>query len=83
MTLYQKTFLIIAVTLAGLMAFLYGISRVILLNSYIELEEQNTRQAVEQALNALSDDITRHDTMSFLKLHRACLLYPTRRARQS
>jgi diguanylate cyclase (GGDEF)-like protein/PAS domain S-box-containing protein len=58
MTLRKKTIIIIGVTLAGLIFILYAISRVILLNSFAELEEQNTRRNVERILSALSDDLS-------------------------
>jgi diguanylate cyclase (GGDEF)-like protein/PAS domain S-box-containing protein len=58
MTLRKKTIIIISVTLASLILILYAISRVILLDSFAELEEQNTRRNVERILSAISDDIS-------------------------
>jgi sensor domain CHASE-containing protein/class 3 adenylate cyclase len=53
-----KTLTIISLTLLGLILILYFTARAILLDSYTRLEEQDTRQNVERALNALADDTT-------------------------
>ncbi len=58
MTLRKKTIIIIGVTLAGLILILYVISRVILLDSFAELEKQNTCRNVERILSALSDELS-------------------------
>jgi len=58
MTLRKKTLTIIGVTFVGLIVILYFISQHILLGSFAELEEQNTRQNVERVLSALSDDLS-------------------------
>ena len=57
MTLSSKTLIIIGVTILCLLAILYGVSQLILRNSFNQLEEQHTRENVERALSALSDDI--------------------------
>jgi len=46
------------VTLASLILILYAVSRVILLDSFTELEEQSTRRNVERILSALSNDLS-------------------------
>jgi len=61
MTLRKKTLLIIAATFLSLIAILYFASQNLLLNSFNELEEQNTRQNVERALSALSNDLSSLD----------------------
>ena len=61
MTLRKKTLLIIAATFLSLIAILYFASQTLLLNSFNELEEQNTRQNVERALSALSNDLSSLD----------------------
>lgn len=58
MTLRKKTIIIIGVTLASLILILYAVSRVILLDSFTELEEQSTRRNVERILSALSNDLS-------------------------
>jgi sensor domain CHASE-containing protein len=54
MTLRRKTLTVIGMTFLGLMVILYLVSRNILLDSYAELEEYDTRQDVGQVLSALS-----------------------------
>jgi len=56
MSLRRKTLLIISVTLVGLIVTLYAASRVVLLGSFAELEERDTRRNVERVLSSLEDD---------------------------
>jgi PAS domain S-box-containing protein len=63
MTLRGKILAIILVTLAGLILILFGVSQQILLHSYVRLEEQDTSRNVQRALNALSDDVSRFETV--------------------
>ena len=65
MTLRKKTVIIIAVTITCLIVVLYAISRLIMLENFAELEEQHTRQDVEQALSALSRELSSLDTMTY------------------
>jgi PAS domain S-box-containing protein len=65
MSLRRKTLLIIGLTIVSLLAVLYTTSRIILLSSFAGLEEQHTRQNVERALSALSDELYVLDTMVF------------------
>jgi signal transduction histidine kinase len=58
MTLRKKTLLIISVTLAGLIATLYAVSRVVLLGSFAELEEREAQRNVERVLSAVADDVS-------------------------
>ncbi|MDK2810295.1 MAG: hypothetical protein PWR27_1004 [Petroclostridium sp.] len=58
MTLRKKTLIIIGATLAGLMVVLYATLKVILLDSFIKLEEQITRRNVERILSALYDELS-------------------------
>ena len=62
MTLRKKTLVIIGVTLIGLMAALYTASWVILLGGFAQVEEQNTHENVQRALDALSEDLVRLNT---------------------
>jgi PAS domain S-box-containing protein len=57
MTLRRKTLLIIGATFYGVIVLLFFLSRNILLESYVQLEEQNTRQNVERGLGALSSEL--------------------------
>jgi PAS domain S-box-containing protein len=57
MTLRKKTALIIAPALAGLLAVLFLASRLVLLASFQNLEATETRQNVDRALGALSEDL--------------------------
>ena len=65
MTLRKKTIFIIVITLTCLIVVLYAISRFVMLESFAELEEQNTRQHVERALGALSDELSSLDAMTW------------------
>src|SRR5688500_11363781 len=62
MSLYYKTLLIITFTLIGLVAILYFVSQTILLNSFIELENENVRQNVERGAAALLDHFSELNT---------------------
>lgn len=57
MTLRKKTLLIITVTLVGLIVVLYTTSSTILLSSFAELEEQDTRHNIERAQGALYNEL--------------------------
>jgi hypothetical protein len=54
MTLRRKTLFIIGATFYGVIILLFFISRNILLDSFLELEKQNSIQNTERALSALS-----------------------------
>ena len=58
MTLRRKTLIYICVTFVILIWILHTISQNILLDSFAQLEEQNTSQNVERVLNTLSNDIS-------------------------
>ena len=57
MTLRYKIMLAGALVLAGLLVLLYAASRVILLESYVRLEQHDVREHVRRAVNALQYDI--------------------------
>jgi PAS domain S-box-containing protein len=57
MTLRKRTLLIIGLTLIGLIALLYTITSIILLDSFARLEEQDARQNVSRVQSALSDSL--------------------------
>ena len=65
MKLRKRTLIAIGVTFACLVLMLYLVSRVILLGSFAELEEQYARRDVERVLSALSDELAALDTMLF------------------
>ncbi|MEP7288972.1 MAG: CHASE4 domain-containing protein [Chloroflexota bacterium] len=58
MSLRTKTFIIIGITLACLIAALYIVSQTILLRSYQQLETQSVQGDVQRGLNAVSDEET-------------------------
>ncbi len=58
MTLRKKTIAIISITLAGLLLILFAVSQGIMLNSFSEMEVEDTSKNVERAQSALSDDIS-------------------------
>lgn len=57
MTLRKRTLIVIGTTLLGLNAALYGISSRLLLGSYLQAEEQDTRQSMMGVLNVISQQI--------------------------
>jgi signal transduction histidine kinase len=62
MTLHKKTLYIIGATFVLLLVILCVVSQNILLSGLREIEEENTRQHVERALSALSNDLSSLDT---------------------
>ncbi len=70
MSLRQKTIIIIGLTFLGLMALLYTISRLIVLDGFSELEKKSTAQNVIRATNVIYDELagldsTAHDWASW------------------
>jgi PAS domain S-box-containing protein len=63
-TLRRKTLLIIGVMLAGLIALLYAASSAILLGGFATVEERDTHQDVQRALDALSNEIADLDSVT-------------------
>ena len=61
MKLRGKTLLIFGVTLAALLAFVLFFSRMVILRSFGLLEEEETRQQVERAMSAYSEDLSSLD----------------------
>jgi two-component system, sensor histidine kinase and response regulator len=61
MTLRKKTLLIISVTLVGLIVALYAASRVVLTDSFAELEEREARLNVERVLSSVADNLSSLD----------------------
>jgi len=62
MTLRRRTLLIILATLVALIVILFVVSQAIFLRGAARLEEQDARQNVERALNALSQEISHLET---------------------
>ncbi|MCL5934924.1 MAG: hypothetical protein M1543_00225 [Firmicutes bacterium] len=58
MTLRIKTLVVIGVTFTCLIVILYAASKIILLGSFTELENQNTRQNVERVLSAVAYNLS-------------------------
>ena len=58
MKLRNKTLLIAGIALVGLTVVLYVFAVTILLNGFVIIEEQNTRENVERTLTAVSDELT-------------------------
>lgn len=57
MTLRKRTF-VLMIAMAGVaFVILYGVSRVILLDSFVRLETQNTRENLQRIVNTLSDEL--------------------------
>lgn len=55
MSIRRKTILIIGATLIGMIVVVYGVSQLIFLNSFVQLEEKTVNGDVQRALNALND----------------------------
>jgi PAS domain S-box-containing protein len=58
MNLRKKTLIVIGATLVCLIVILYATSQMVLLRSFAEIEDRNTHQDVERALNAMSIELT-------------------------
>lgn len=65
MKLRMKTLIIVGVMIVSMVAALYGVSQIILLNSFEELEEQYASENVERALAALSDELSVLDDTTY------------------
>lgn len=61
-TLRKKTIIIICATILGLIALLYVLSQIILIGTFVQLEEKNAQQNMERGKNAITDDINRLDS---------------------
>ena len=64
MTLRRKTLLALGLTLVGLVGALSLVARSFLLAGFAQLEEQDARQHVEQALGALAAELSNLDTLA-------------------
>jgi sensor domain CHASE-containing protein len=62
MSLRTKTLAFVSLAIIAQMIILYLTSRVLLLNSFAHVEEQATRQDVERALSAISQQVDELDT---------------------
>src|SRR5689334_17547016 len=58
MSLRTKTLVIIGSTITILIVAMYALSQLILLDSYVQLENQSLERNVQRALNALADQIS-------------------------
>lgn len=57
MSIRKKTLLTIGVTLMSVIVVVFITSRIILLGTYLELEEQNTHKNLQRALNAVDSNL--------------------------
>ncbi len=64
MKLRKKTLIIVGMTIISLVTILYAASQTILLDSFVKLEEQDTRQNVERVLSALSSEFSNLDVFT-------------------
>lgn len=64
MNLRSKTLIIISVTLVALLLFLFLISQTLLMGSYLDLEDTNTRQNTELSQDALFYELSQMETLS-------------------
>lgn len=62
MSLRLKTLIIIGATLACLFTILFAASKLIILRSFARLEDKNSRDNIQRALNAWSDGLAMLDT---------------------
>jgi two-component sensor histidine kinase/sensor domain CHASE-containing protein len=56
--------MIIGTTILGLIVLLYVLSQIILIGSFVQLEEKNVKQNIERGKNAIIDDINRIESIS-------------------
>jgi diguanylate cyclase (GGDEF)-like protein/PAS domain S-box-containing protein len=63
MSLRDKTLIAVGLTILVVVTIIYAISQIILLNSFIQLEEQYTRQSVDRARFAIEDRLTNLDLL--------------------
>jgi sensor domain CHASE-containing protein len=66
MSLRKKTILLISVTMFSLMGLLYGLARLIVLNSFAKLETQEVYQNVQRVLNTLSQELEKIDSTALV-----------------
>ena len=59
-----KLLVIIGISLSALIVAMLIASRLILLDSFLEIEQSNMRQNVEQVLNALNGEVKHIDTIN-------------------
>jgi diguanylate cyclase (GGDEF)-like protein len=64
MSLRDKTIITVGLTILVVIAVIYGISQIILLASFIELEEQFTQQSIDRAIHAINDRINNLDMLT-------------------
>jgi PAS domain S-box-containing protein len=62
MSLRTKTLALVGLAITGLMTILYVTTRILLLGSFAHLEEEATRQDVQRALSAISQQLDELDT---------------------
>ena len=65
MTLRNRTLVGIGLTVALLIAGLYVVSRIIVLDGFAKLEEENVQQNLEHVLTTVRDDINTLDALAF------------------
>ena len=56
--------MIICITIFGLIVLLYFLSQIILIGTFVQLEEKNAKQNIERGKNAILDDINRIDSIT-------------------
>ncbi len=61
MTIRRKTLLTVAVTIAGLMAVVYLTTSTVFLGGFARVEENDTRQHVARAIEAVADSVAKID----------------------
>jgi sensor domain CHASE-containing protein len=62
MTLYKKTLLIVSITVAVMLLFIYGASQIVLIGSFDKMDEQYSRENVKLTENALYETINKIDS---------------------
>jgi diguanylate cyclase (GGDEF)-like protein/PAS domain S-box-containing protein len=64
MSLRSKTLITVGLTILVVITVIYAISQIILLGSFVQLEEQYTRQSVDRALHAVQDRLESLDAFA-------------------
>ncbi|MCW4016730.1 MAG: ATP-binding protein [Candidatus Bathyarchaeota archaeon] len=65
MKLHKKTLVLLGVTFTTLIIIQYAASQLVFLNSFATLEQQDTTQNVERAINALNADVNNLDAFVY------------------
>jgi len=64
-SLHKKVLIIFGITIVCVILALYGVSQILLLNSFHELEKQCIHQDIERVTNVLSNEFSAMDAIAY------------------